>query len=182
MPKPPGRVRNRRARRLGDVRWGVNDADTFCSQLENDLRTQHPGVDLEVVNLGVPGYATRQEVALLKRNLADLQPDVVLVGFLYQRPARYARTTRHPAARAHGSRRPTGGLGQVLRMKPGAVFVAGASGAAEPARVTASHGLKALIHRGEGKPGSSMELDLLESRSSGDLETAWQNVTTQLED
>ena len=27
-----------------------------------------------------------------------------------------------------------------------------------------------------------MELDLLESRNSGDLEAAWQNVTTQLED
>jgi hypothetical protein len=44
----------------------------------------------------------------------------------------------------------------------------------------AAHALKGLIHGGEGKSGSSMELDLLESRDSADLETAWQRVSAEL--
>src|SRR5439155_16006050 len=70
VPKPPRRLR---IVALGDsvtFGWGVNDADTFCSQLEEQLHARRPGLDLEVVNMAVPGYATRQEVALLKRNLA----------------------------------------------------------------------------------------------------------------
>lgn len=181
-PKPPGRIR---MVALGDsvtFGWGVNDADTFCSQLEHELRSQHPGVDLEVVNLAVPGYATRQEVALLRRNLAELQPDVVLVGFytndlpdtLDDKASSGRSGTRIEAAER--------GPGQVLRMNPVPASWLERQARRSRAVYTASHGLKALIHRGEGKPGSSMELDLLESRNSGDLEAAWQNVTTQLED
>lgn len=181
MPKPAGRIR---IVALGDsvtFGWGVNDADTFCSQLERDLRAQHPGVDLEVVNLGVPGYATRQEVALLKRNLAELQPDVVLVGFYTNDlpDTLDDKTSGRSGTRIEAADR---GPGQVLRMNPAPSSWIERQARRSRAVYTASHGLKALIHRGEGKPGSSMELDLLESRSSGDLETAWQKVTAQLED
>jgi len=180
VPKPSGRVR---IVALGDsvtFGWGVNDADTFCSQLEHDLRTQHPGVDVEVVNLGVPGYATRQEVALLKRNLAELQPDVVLVGFYTND---LPDTLDDKASGRSGTRieAQDRGAGQILHMNPAPSSWLERQARRSRAIYTASHGLKALIHRGEGKPGSSMELDLLESRSSGDLETAWQSVTGQLE-
>ena len=179
IPKPPGRLR---VIVLGDsvaFGWGVNDGDTFSSQLQQDLRTQRPGVDLEVVNLGVPGYATRQEVALLKRNLAELQPDVVLVGFYTNDLPDTLDDKGRSGTRIEAADR---GPGQVMHMNPAPSSWLERQARRSRAIYTASHGMKALIHRGEGKPGSSMELDLLESRDSADLETAWQNVTTQLED
>jgi lysophospholipase L1-like esterase len=182
IPKPSGRLR---IVALGDsvtFGWGVNDADTFCSQLEHDLRTQHPGVDLEVVNLGVPGYATRQEVALLKRSLRELQPDVVLVGFYTND---LPDTLDDQGAGRSGTRIEAAedrGAGQILHMNPAPSSWLERQARRSRAVYTASHGLKALIHHGEGKPGSSMEVDLLEGRSSGDLEAAWTKVSAQLQD
>lgn len=179
VPKPQGRVR---IVALGDsvaFGWGVNDADTFCRQLEQEWKMRHPGVDLDVVNLAVPGYATRQEVALLKRNLAALQPDVVLVGF-YENDLpdtiddRGTSGTRVDASNARS--------GQVLRMNPVPSSWLEREARRSRAIYTASHAAKTLMHRGEGKQGSSMELDLLESRRSAELETAWQRVSAQLED
>jgi lysophospholipase L1-like esterase len=179
IPKPHGRLR---IVALGDsvtFGWGVNDADTFCYQLEQQLRTGRPGLDVDVVNLAVPGYATRQEVALLKRNLADLQPDVVLVGF-------YANdlpdTLDDKGSRPSGTRieAPRTEAGQVLHMNPAPSSWIERQARRSRAIYTATHAAKRLIHRGEGKPGSSMELDLLESRGSVELETAWQQVSTQL--
>ena len=37
------------------------------------------GVDVEVLNFGVPGHGQPQSVALLEHRLLDLQPDVVLI-------------------------------------------------------------------------------------------------------
>ena len=179
VPKPPGRVR---IVALGDsvaFGWGVNDADTFCHQLEQQWRMRHPGVDVEVVNLAVPGYATRQEVALLKRNLDALQPDVVLVGF-YENDLpdtiddKGTSGTRIDAANATS--------GQVLRMNPVPSSWLEREARRSRAIYTVSHAAKGLMHRGEGKQGSSMELDLLESRRSAELETAWRRVSAQLED
>ena len=178
IPKPPGRLR---IVALGDsvaFGWGVNDADTFCQQLEQQFLARRPDVDIDVVNLAVPGYATRQEVALLERNLAALQPDVVLVGF-YENdlPDTHGRQGRvgHSNQRGQGGRRP--GAAHESR----AVIVDRAAGAPQPRR----------LHRqpraeGAGPPrrrqaGSSMELDLLEGRHSAELETAWQRVSAQLE-
>ncbi len=79
LPKPAGR---RRIVLLGDsvtVGLGVGDQDTFGAQLESELR--RGGHDVDVVNLAVSGYNTRQEVGLLARHLARLEPDLVLLGF-----------------------------------------------------------------------------------------------------
>jgi lysophospholipase L1-like esterase len=160
--------------------WGVNDPDTFCARLEQQLRSRHSKVD--VVNLAVPGYATRQEVALLKRNLDRLQPDLVLVGFYSNdlpdtlddvRPGSGPGTT----IAADGAK-----AGQVLRMNPVPSSWAERQARRSRALYTAVHAAKGLIHRGEGKPGSSMERDLLEGRHTAELEAAWQRVTTQLTD
>src|SRR5215475_1145640 len=81
IPKPPGRFR---VVLIGDsltLGWGVADNETYAVQLEQRLKRQFPGRDLDVVNLGVGGYDTRQEVVLLKRNIDRLQPVLVLVGF-----------------------------------------------------------------------------------------------------
>src|SRR5439155_19703161 len=72
--------------------------------------------------------------------------------------------------------------GQVLHMNPAPSSWLERQARRSRAVYTAGHAVKSLMHRGEGKPGSSMELDLLESRDSAALEKAWQSVTTQLED
>jgi lysophospholipase L1-like esterase len=177
VPKPKGRLR---IIALGDsvtFGWGVNDADTFCNQLEQQLRVRKSGLDVEVVNLAVPGYATRQEVALLKRNLAELQPDVVLVGF-------YANdlpdTLDDKGSSRSGTRidaRPD--VGQVLHMNPAPSSWLERQARRSRAVYTIGHATKRLFHGGEGKPGSSMEL---ESRRSTELEAAWRKVAIQLED
>src|SRR5262249_39531486 len=81
VPKPPGRFR---IVVVGDsltLGWGVDDDQTYAARLEQLLHKAFPGRDLDVVNLGVGGYDTRQEVTLLARNVARLEPDLVLVGF-----------------------------------------------------------------------------------------------------
>jgi lysophospholipase L1-like esterase len=180
-PKPRGRMR---IVVLGDslaFGWGVNDAETFSSQLEQQLHARKPGLDLDVVNLGVPGYATRQEVALLKRNLAALEPDVVLVGFYTND---LPDTLDDKGSGGSGTRIEAAHVntGQVLHMNPTSSSWLERQARRSRAVYTVTHVLKGLVHRGEGKPGSSMELDLLESRSSAELETAWQQVSAQLEE
>ena len=81
IPKPPGRFR---VVVIGDsvtLGWGVADDETFSARLERLLHERFPHRDLDVVNLGVGGYDTRQEVTLLARNVSRLEPDLVLVGF-----------------------------------------------------------------------------------------------------
>ena len=178
IPKPPERLR---IVALGDsvtFGWGVNDADTFCQQLEQQFRARRPDVDVDVVNLAVPGYATRQEVALLQRNLAALQPDVVLLGF-YENDLPDTMDDKNVSGTRITVARPTDG--QELRMSPGPSSWIERQARRSRAVYIASHALKGLVHRGEGKPGSSMERDLLEGRRSDELETAWQRVSAQLE-
>jgi hypothetical protein len=69
---------------LGDsVTFGhgaIYDA-TYPYLLEQRLREWRPDVDWQVWNLGVPGYNTSQELALLNRVGPRFQPDLVIVGF-----------------------------------------------------------------------------------------------------
>jgi lysophospholipase L1-like esterase len=179
-PKPNGRFR---VVALGDsvtFGWGVNDADTFSAQLEQLLRTNRPDLDIEVVNLAVPGYATRQEVVLLERYVARLQPDLVLLGFysndlpdtfVENTPGAAAGTT---IAAVHATN------GQILRMNPAPSSWFERQARRSRAIYTAGHALKQLIRRGEGKEGSSMELDLLAGRDTTDLESAWERISAQL--
>src|SRR5205814_9935542 len=45
------------------------------------LRDHESRGDVDVINLAVGGYNTRQEITLLERNVGQLQPDLVLLGF-----------------------------------------------------------------------------------------------------
>jgi lysophospholipase L1-like esterase len=178
IPKPQGRLR---LVVIGDsvaFGMGVNDADTFSQQLEQLLRARYPEREIDVVNLGVPGYATRQEVALLERNLSLLQPDIVLVGF-YENDLPDTIDDKAVTGTRINVSRPADG--QVLHMNPGPSSWMERQARRSRAVYIASHALKGLVHRGEGKQGSSMELDLLEGRSTAELETAWQRVAVQLE-
>jgi len=68
---------------LGDsVVFGhyLGDEDTLPAQLQALLETRLGG-DLQVVNAGVPGFSTFQEVALYRTRGRPLRPDAVLLGF-----------------------------------------------------------------------------------------------------
>jgi lysophospholipase L1-like esterase len=59
---------------------GVADDETYTSVLEALLRER--GQDAAVFNVGVPGYDTSQELAVLERVGPIVRPHVILVGWL----------------------------------------------------------------------------------------------------
>lgn len=59
----------------------VNQDATYPSRLETLLKEQAPRTNLDVMNFGVLGYSSFQGLELLKRQVLDLHPDVLLVGF-----------------------------------------------------------------------------------------------------
>lgn len=182
-PKPRGRFR---IVAIGDsvtFGWGVNDTETFCSQLEQLLARRFPGRDVDVVNLGVGGYDTHQEVALLRRTVSRLQPDLVLVGF-YSNDVPEALGDQESAAsvgtRLGSADRQTGG---VLHLNPAPTSFLDAQMRKSRAIYTVGRVVKRLAHRGEwGRSGFSLELDLLNGRDSAELNTAWGRVAKQLND
>ena len=70
---------------LGDsVSWGdqIHDInDPYPQRLEEKLNQVLPGYTVEVVNAGVPGYSTFQELAYLKSKGLSLKPDMILIQF-----------------------------------------------------------------------------------------------------
>jgi len=60
--------------------WGVPEQDTFLSYMARRFRREHTaGPRLEIVNLGVPGYNTHQEVAAFATKGLAFHPDLVVV-------------------------------------------------------------------------------------------------------
>jgi lysophospholipase L1-like esterase len=69
---------------LGDSwTWGnnVNEAQSYPQRLAELLREAFPNRQIEVLNLGVPGYSSYQGLKLLQDRALRLHPDVVLIGF-----------------------------------------------------------------------------------------------------
>jgi lysophospholipase L1-like esterase len=60
---------------------GVDVAATMVTGLERRLRSRNPDTRYEVINAGVPGYNTRQQLAYLETEGLKLQPDLVVLGF-----------------------------------------------------------------------------------------------------
>jgi len=58
---------------------GVERDETFLALAERALQAR--GVRVEILNAGVPGYGTREEVDVLARDGLALQPDLVLLCF-----------------------------------------------------------------------------------------------------
>ena len=81
LDKPAGAVR---ILVLGDsvtFGHGTRSETTYPYLLEQRLREWKPEIQWQVWNLGVPGYATSQELAYLQRVAASYDPDLVVVGF-----------------------------------------------------------------------------------------------------
>jgi len=60
---------------------GVDLEDTVVEQLEDSLDHRFVNRDVEIVNMGVAGYSTRQALATLEAYGDDLDADLVLLGF-----------------------------------------------------------------------------------------------------
>jgi lysophospholipase L1-like esterase len=65
---------------------GVNDHETYVAGLERKLDSTCVGSRVEVVNAGVSGFSTSQQLAMLEHAAAQLEPDVVVVGFFINDP------------------------------------------------------------------------------------------------
>lgn len=80
--------------RVGGVRRvaAFGDSFTFCQEVPDDAtweaRLDELRDDLEVLNLGVPGYGTDQALLRARRELPDLGADVVVVGLLLENAGR----------------------------------------------------------------------------------------------
>jgi lysophospholipase L1-like esterase len=86
IPKPVG---TRRVVVFGDsftFGFGVDDDQTYAAILEQLLDSACAGTEIEVVNAGVSGFSTSQELALLEHEASPFAPDAVVVGFFINDP------------------------------------------------------------------------------------------------
>lgn len=60
---------------------GVSMNDTFAAKLEEKLRAAVPGRTIDVLNAGVSGYNTVQQLAVLDSRLARHQPDAIVLSY-----------------------------------------------------------------------------------------------------
>ncbi|WP_320178444.1 hypothetical protein [Roseovarius pacificus] len=60
--------------------WGVKLEESWIKQLEKELRAR--GLDVEIVNVGQPGVGPLEYVRNARAAVAQLHPDMVLVGLL----------------------------------------------------------------------------------------------------
>jgi len=61
---------------------GLDIEDTWPKQLENKLNALNNSINYEVLNFGVPGYNTFEEVEMFKEKGIKYNPDMILLGFL----------------------------------------------------------------------------------------------------
>ena len=59
--------------------WSLRGEDTYASQLASLLATLRPNQRVEVINAGVSGYGTWQELRWLQETGLALDPDVIIV-------------------------------------------------------------------------------------------------------
>jgi lysophospholipase L1-like esterase len=61
--------------------WGVEGSENYPTRLREELRRRHPGLAVEVVNLGVCGYSSFQGKVLLEREGLAYRPDLVTISY-----------------------------------------------------------------------------------------------------
>jgi len=85
-PEPrPRRDNTVRIVALGDSQtfgFGVEDHETYAVGLEGLLAADFPGLDVQVVNTGTPGFGTYAQLEILQALWPELDPDIVLLQFL----------------------------------------------------------------------------------------------------
>ncbi|HKQ48247.1 MAG TPA: SGNH/GDSL hydrolase family protein [Phycisphaerae bacterium] len=93
---------------------GVHEEDTYPARLENLLRGSLKGRTVQVINAGVQGYGTREEVALFFDRCAKLQPDVVFLGFFLNDATPFGETVRQNDERSREL--PLSGLARISKI------------------------------------------------------------------
>ncbi len=93
---------------------GVREEDTYPARLEKLLAASMPGRAVQVVNAGVQGYGTREEVALYFARCTKLKPDVVTLGFFLNDVTDFGETIRQNDERTRDLSR--SGLGKVSKI------------------------------------------------------------------
>jgi lysophospholipase L1-like esterase len=61
--------------------YGVSLEESFPFLLEEDLSRKYPHLPTKVINLGIPGYNTAQELATLREATRRLRPNLVLIAY-----------------------------------------------------------------------------------------------------
>ncbi|MBS3052262.1 MAG: SGNH/GDSL hydrolase family protein [Candidatus Aenigmarchaeota archaeon] len=61
--------------------WGVNNDEIYTEILEEKLNSLNNGINYEVLNFGVPGYNTENEVEMFKVKGTKYNPDMIIIGF-----------------------------------------------------------------------------------------------------
>ena len=77
--------------------WGVDQADILSDLVESELAAEPYLMNVSAYNLGVPGYNTVQEAALLEEAMPRYQPDLVVLGFVMNDAKPQHTVPRHPA-------------------------------------------------------------------------------------
>jgi lysophospholipase L1-like esterase len=84
--KPP---HARRIAVLGDsvaFGLGVPTEQTFSTQLEKLINSENGSEAVQVLNFGVNGYGTAEELELYKTRVAALEPDILILGYVLNDP------------------------------------------------------------------------------------------------
>lgn len=176
IPKPQGRSR---VIFVGDsvtFGRGVHDAETYPSQFERIVAANSPHVMVDVVNGGVDGYNTRQAVGRVKQ-LLDFDPDLVIVGF-YSNDVPDALGDDRSGTRISGSAHE----GRVMYINPVLPTFWGAQLRKSRALHVSGRALKQFTGFGEGATSRfTLEMDVLNGRSSPEQEQAWESIRLALE-
>jgi len=62
--------------------WGVRDHETYAIFLEKELKRRFRK-NIDVINMGVPGYSTEQTIRLLKKVGWSYDPDLVIISNIF---------------------------------------------------------------------------------------------------
>lgn len=93
---------------------GVREEDTYPSVLGKLLSTSMPDRTVQVINAGVQGYGTREEIALFFARCAQLRPDIVTLGFFPNDATDFGETVRQNDERTR--ERPLSGLAKYSKI------------------------------------------------------------------
>ncbi len=62
--------------------WGVEEEESYLTQLENRLNKKNDSLQFEIINTSVPGYNTVMEVEVLEKKIQLDQVDLVIIDFI----------------------------------------------------------------------------------------------------
>jgi len=61
--------------------WGIDQKDTYLQQLEDLLNASDHGCLYKVLNLAVPGYNSEQELAVFKKKILRMKPNILVLHY-----------------------------------------------------------------------------------------------------